>query len=1112
MSDLPYTIGDYSELLNHFDSYFGRAPWSLTTDSDYTHFYTLVDLLGTRFDSPKYNRAGWDLAALSMNRRPVDLKVPVYGGVGDTDLVFPAAWSRADASSLGGGVASNYHPKFFRNREHLAGWGFAPGVNEYSIWKGDEWSTLKNDAAATPATSNVSIAPPSSVTPPSPVYPTPYSHTLRHQRQAAVGVNLLSRLDLFNGMTNSGGSGLPRVPQYAKNSSIQWIGQGVYPGFRDSLHVGDFDHDGNMEAVFGDREGYVHVLEFAGTTDTTDPYRLVEEWRSPYLGPGLVGSDNYFAGNYAQMFFSDSKGQIWRIDATGPDTYTVHNSTPTNPAPVVVGANAHDLYKGATPILLVNNFDGSTKQIVALNRYLDFSMFNINGVPYTNGRRERAPRIVGPTDAFPIAVNPTQKTQKQILVAAADGNLWELDWDATFKLWTDKSAVGFTGLSLSKVVGFGAPVNGSGHVFALIFGSNDDRNDSDPTISTTVAQLWDLSNSPATLVTQVDTEEGTTSFAWITRPSASAPTGSFVVSGGALLQTFTITPGGGAPSMTPVQSVRVVPQRDSDITFCECITSVDVAPLAPAGASDPSIVFSTSSGRIFVMRAADLTYRRMSDAELGTGFFPSGPSNSCYSSVSTVPWPSNRTLARTYATDLYQSSADVTAGTASLFFAEYAQPAFHDDTSPSPPPTSPCPPVFNPHFRIGRIDLGAGAAPTNTWTAFADEARNDPRSGVWESELPDFNRRLMHQSVNGTVSNRMFAESGTAYYDSVRQVVREFQTSSVAASFFYANGNPGPGVIRQGGHVFELPPNRSFPYPSGYNAQHYGYLGGFTVKNGAPYYDFGSTGNSDCWWFPKVGTAFLSGQIAAYSQSADPGEFGCSMTHASLIPPGGAPANATEHVVVGTINGFVFAIDPGNQNPGGKVTSTLDYESINLGSFIVGLDTGVLDTTGTDTQPKIVCGTVIDDGTFVDWQTGSTMKNRGHLHILDPAPGTTTGTKGFNVTTLDADDLCGAGDGIGAGVTGVKIDDVNGDGVKEIWCGDALGHLYLFGQHDASGAAVGWHCLYRSEDLCCYPGFYNQIFPVKYVDPTTGKTITNKLIVNAPGYLMEFSVDWTQVH
>ncbi len=89
-------------------------------------------------------------------------------------------------------------------------------------------------------------------------------------------------------------------------------------------------------------------------------------------------------------------------------------------------------------------------------------------------------------------------------------------------------------------------------------------------------------------------------------------------------------------------------------------------------------------------------------------------------------------------------------------------------------------------------------------------------------------------------------------------------------------------------------------------------------------------------------------------------------------------------------------------------------------------------------------------------------------------------------------------------MTAVKIDNVDGQGKAEIWCSDATGHLYLFG-HDPT-PTPRWRCIYRSGEIGAYPGCYNNLHPVK---DASGRTY--KLLVQSPGYLTLFSVDYTVV-
>jgi hypothetical protein len=217
-SDVGYGIGDYAALLNQMDQFFARGADGPLTSPGNVAFYSLVDALGTRFDSPKFGRPGWDLAALSMNRRPNDLQAHVFGGVGDVDYLLPAAWSRGDTNL--GTLGTFFHPNFFRNHEHLTLYGHVPGVNEYSNWQGNEWANVVATAVANPnpATANTTASPTS--TAPTKPYPDPYSHTLRHYPHVPAPGNPTGLLTAADVTAVSGFS----TPSYTKSGATKWIG------------------------------------------------------------------------------------------------------------------------------------------------------------------------------------------------------------------------------------------------------------------------------------------------------------------------------------------------------------------------------------------------------------------------------------------------------------------------------------------------------------------------------------------------------------------------------------------------------------------------------------------------------------------------------------------------------------------------------------------------------------------------------------------------------------------------------------------------------------------------------------------------------------------------
>jgi hypothetical protein len=1050
LDDVGFGLQDQFELQNHFGAAMGRIPWTQTTDSIWSAYYNAIDLLGIRFDSPRFGRQPWDVGAFSFNRRPTDLSVPVYGGVGDAEFNFPMHWPLADTT-----LSSNLHVKFYKNRAHEEFWGYVPGVNEFSFYTGNEWATLKGSGV--PAPQNSKLVPTTSPGT-KPIYADPYSHTLRHVHVTPPGnPNLLAEIDIQNGMT----------PTYKKPlPGLNWIGQGTWPGYHDSLHVLDLDGDGKLEVVFGNLDGYVHILEFS-QTDPNDPFKLYDEWKSPYLGRGLFSSDNYMVGGLGRMVFANSLGQLYRIECSGPDSYVVANGG----APIAVPSTTNNyLYQGATPFVLVNDFynNNSNKEILVMNRFFDWALFDAaSGSPITSGRLERGPtqngtaptsttRLLAATDVFPANTN-TADTDKEALVAAADGNLWQLDFKNSTGNWAQTSqALPFTNLVLWHVV----PCffsGGTTPTHVLLFGTNSDLNDAIPSAVVGRVELWDLATQTrvaSTPVIQNDDFNEAMSFAWIQRPATG--TGDFVIAGANTIQRYQLTLGPPG-SIASVTSRPVFPINKVNAPNADAIISLDTALLSNgAGSGSTYVVFSTSSGRIFVLDQ-NLNFMRDSMREA----FPSSPPGT------PVPWPSNRTLGQTYACDASSMPGGGVNGTGILYFAEYANPYWN-----------------NVHYRIGSVIFGTSS---NTWNPFVTEAKN---GDAWDVLFPTFNRTLLYRDLDGdgTPEARVYAETGTAFLDGRMSPprVREFQTASYQASFYGNWLTSAPSPFRaQGGRVFERPVPHSTDY---------WYLGGFTIPPDPtiPYASSG-TGYGSGWWYPTVGTNFLTGQIGNHTQSVFQLGLGTSMRKAEIRQNSSAPTT-TPHIIVGTNGGYVYGIEPGTNNSpaNGNQVSTLRLASPDLGSFIIGLDVGNLDA---DIDDEVVCGSWIDTGTYVDWLNGTVAKNRAHLYILDPVPGGPFNN--FNVQALDADNPPGSGNGIGSGVTGVRIDDVNADGVKEIWCSDAIGHLYLF-----SHKAGPWTCVYKSADLCAYPGSYNNIFPIK-----NSGAPTTKLAVVAPGYVIEFSVN-----
>ncbi len=1122
-SDLGFELGDFSELQWHFSAGIDNGPFQATTDNFFPDIYAFVDQLGIRFDRPVPPQTGWDLAAFSLNRRPLDVKIPIRGHIGEHERQFPGSWCVNDPALFASSASSSMTR--YRNRAHEEAFGVVPTVNEYAIFDGTEWATAKNSNP--PASFNRIV--PLSPAPLKP-YPDPYNHTLRPPPSGPFGGNVLTQLDARDGMDGSDayhGDGYRHPVGPPAVHPIKSIGHGIYPGYRDQMRVADLDNDGRMEVVFGNLDGYVHILEFAGSVgNPADPYRLIDEWQSPRLGLGVFACDAMFNGGLATMFFADSRGQIWKISATGPNSYSMGT-----PAPLVSPATANQfIYDGSTPTLLVADFDGGVAgaEVIVMNRFFDWSLFRAsNGAPVgslVDGRMQRSTRINGPTDAFVIESSDGD-SPKEILLSSTNGGVWLLNRsaDATGTwIWkTPEPVIAPSTCSRDKVV----PCYFNGGTVPshlLSFCTDDDRYDAPPPPGAAsgpgIIELFEISFNPIVVTKKAETDGGADSFAWIDKPKASSSTAMFATNGGNnRVSTYWINlAAAGGPGVVQLNSIDLaLVDREPEGKFSDRVTSLDCALLqGPSGPPAKQLVYCTSKGRIHVISTdLDPGTLRDSSQEFSSGFSPVPPTENPYEAWRL--WPSSRSLSQAAACDLVQprdSSGVLIPHQGNFYFAEYTVPAFRQENSGG---------FDRPRYRVGRIGIGTAAGGKNEWEPFV--AR--PESGIdWEGLAPQWTRALsVDDFINattgaitpdGNLEFRVFTETGVAFVDPdvgdgefPVPGVREFQTSSNmpkslggADKWIAAQSLEYTSRQQFGGRVFEVLSNR--------RKGDYWHLSFMSPPPDPTNYFFdngGGASRASGWWYPRVGSAIVDDQISSNCQSAHELSLGTSMK-IGMIRTSSMATETTAHVIVGITCGYVYAIEPLGVRPVpnqlGGITSELRHLSTHLGTFVIGLDADDLDgdESNGDVDDEIVCGTWLDTGTFTDWnQTPPDLsKNRAHLYILDPnvlASGPAFLTQ---AEVLDGDDLAGPGLGISSGVTGVKIDDVDGDGDSEIWCSDATGYLYLFAKDDSEV----WHCVYRSDDLCAYPGFYNNLHPIKGED---GETM--KLAVQSPGYFFVFAVD-----
>jgi hypothetical protein len=397
--------------------------------------------------------------------------------------------------------------------------------------------------------------------------------------------------------------------------------------------------------------------------------------------------------------------------------------------------------------------------------------------------------------------------------------------------------------------------------------------------------------------------------------------------------------------------------------------------------------------------------------------------------------------------------------------------------------------------RTGRLRID------ETATAFGDIWEEDalgtgvPARGPNASPLTRF-LDVADYDDDGNEEGYFLAEAGAVMVED-EESIRQFCTRAQEV------GRPA------GGYVCEVVSSSSYPFT-------YARVGGFTVPRNDTdmygvnlgLYDNGLTGPD--WWNPTVGSNRWDGQVDFDTWSFTKIGAGASMTVANLLKGQGgtmAPSIIVPHLVVGTRQGYVYALEIGDRT-GGLTDASIRYASPDLGWYVIGMDAADLDDDGED---EVVVGNWVDCGTFDDWldvPSVSLERNRGLLMILETSTETVDDVKTFEVAeVLTGDELVDSGcQALGSGVFGVKIDDVDGDGDFEIWAGDAMGSLYLFGQ-DSTGDWVG---MFRTDVLGTYPGYYNNIYPIK-ADPADEHSATEKVVVVSSGYVMAFDVDCSEL-
>jgi hypothetical protein len=332
--------------------------------------------------------------------------------------------------------------------------------------------------------------------------------------------------------------------------------------------------------------------------------------------------------------------------------------------------------------------------------------------------------------------------------------------------------------------------------------------------------------------------------------------------------------------------------------------------------------------------------------------------------------------------------------------------------------------------------------------------------------------------LHAVYRNMAFDPTGQLYYfQEAGDLWRDSNVTYLYTMHIHANTPVQSGdVDPRAGFVFELTGDGVGGIASGRR------MGGFEVPVDPIHWSDPQTGSP----WPWEGANRYSGQVTATYPL--PGRWTGNSVKVADLTVGG---QTSRHVIVGTFGGFVYALEiDSHQDPHALSRYTND-----LGWGVVGLDVGDIDG---DQENEIVAGTWLDTGSLADYMAGLEDRNRGQLLILDEPllPG-----GAMAVTPIDPAPFKFA-----AGVLGVVLDDINGDGKNEIWCGDGLGYLYVFARDDGGV----WRLIFRTRGLGPYPGYYNKIFPGE-VDPRSETSVTTHLAVVTPGTIYRFEVRPEQV-
>lgn len=388
---------------------------------------------------PEFNRHSNSANPRLSSKSPVsgvanlsDLQINVHG---DSDLVHPQFhhWRYVDAITAADKGTNTIHFSV------PAGGQFAPGNDVAGYW-GDlileciEWVT--------------------NGTPPEYVPGTSYGprHVSAERVPTANDVRQVNATNTITGPLELSLSGR--------------VGNGSHlGGWNDVLRLVNLDETEDLEIVFGDAEGYVHIYGMGRDG------RVGEIWRSPDLGEltvaldvgplGESGQVSIVVGNYA--------GELWRITGTEPYQVDLIWTDPRNEP--ILDVFIANLPMSDDPVILYRTFDG---YVIAIDGVLQ-------------QRIARSPYL-GPAFGLGMAVGDLEDDGTvEIAVGVADGRVLMLD-PQSLGIRKSSGPLGFAPSAVWFANVFGQPVRE-----VLATGTNDPtRPNKKPTTSLMNTELQEV--------------------------------------------------------------------------------------------------------------------------------------------------------------------------------------------------------------------------------------------------------------------------------------------------------------------------------------------------------------------------------------------------------------------------------------------------------------------------------------------------------------------------------------------------------------------------------------------------------------------------------------------